>query len=73
MRFEVFPRLTTFKLPPDRSELRIQEIYSALVNDESRTDLVVSDVVSAIESGRFPLVLTERTDHLVIGSALMPS
>lgn len=32
----------------------------------SRTDLIVSDVVNAIEDGRFPLLLSERTDHLQI-------
>ncbi len=35
-----------------------------VVNDERRTDLIVADVVGAIEDGRFPLLLTERTDHL---------
>src|SRR4051812_22316964 len=28
------------------------------------SDLIVADVVAAIEDGRFPLLLTESTDHL---------
>src|SRR6267154_1427035 len=35
-----------------------------LIHDECRTDLIVEDVVAAIEDGRFPLLLTERTDHV---------
>ncbi len=65
-KYEVVPRLTEFKVPPEWQGIGIQDVYTALVNDESRTDLIVSDVVSAIEDGRFPLLLTERTDHLQI-------
>jgi superfamily II DNA or RNA helicase len=51
-------------VPAEWNGIGIQEIYTALVNDERRTDLIVADVVCAIEDGRFPLLLTERTDHL---------
>ena len=63
-RYEAIPRLTDFTVPAEWNGIGIQEVYTALVNDEQRTDLIVSDVVSAIEEGRFPLLLTERTDHL---------
>jgi superfamily II DNA or RNA helicase len=63
-QYEVIPRLTGFTVPPEWNGIGIQDIYTALLNDEQRTDLIVSDVVSAIEEGRFPLLLTERTDHL---------
>lgn len=63
-RYEVIPRLTEFTVPAEWNGIGIQDIYTALVNDEQRTDLIVADVVSAIEDGRFPLLLTERTDHL---------
>ena len=42
----------------------IQDIYTALINDDERNNLIVADVVSTIEDKRFPLLLTERTDHL---------
>jgi superfamily II DNA or RNA helicase len=64
LRYEVIPRLTEFTVPAEWNDIGIQDVYTALVNDEQRTDLIVSDVVSAIEEGRFPLLLTERTDHL---------
>src|SRR6266478_5300126 len=64
LAYEVVPRFTEFKVPPEWQGIGIQDIYTALVNDEVRTDLIVADVVSAIEEGFFPLLLTERTDHL---------
>jgi superfamily II DNA or RNA helicase len=62
--YEVIPRITEFTVPPEWNGIGIQDIYTALVNDEQRTDFIVADVVGAIEDGRFPLLLTERTDHL---------
>jgi hypothetical protein len=41
-----------------------EDIYTALINDDERNNLIVADVVCAIEDKRFPLLLTERTDHL---------
>jgi hypothetical protein len=63
-QYEVIPKLTEFTVPPEWNDIGIQEIYTALVHDEQRSDLIVADVVAAIEDGRFPLLLTERTDHL---------
>ena len=63
-QYEVIPRLTEFTVPPEWNGIGIQDIYTALVHDDQRTDLIVADVVGAIEDGRFPLLLTERTDHL---------
>jgi len=64
LQYEVIPRLTEFTVPPEWNGICIQDIYTAIVNDTHRTDLIVADVVCAIEAGRFPLLLTERTDHL---------
>jgi len=63
-QYEVIPRLTAFTVPPEWNDIGIQDIYTALVHDDQRSDLIVADVVGAIEEGRFPLLLTERTDHL---------
>ncbi|MEK6287703.1 MAG: DEAD/DEAH box helicase family protein [Acidobacteriota bacterium] len=64
IQHEVIPRFTEFTVPPEWTGIGIQDIYAALVNDDQRTDLIVSDIVCAVEDGRVPLVLTERTDHL---------
>jgi Domain of unknown function (DUF3883) len=65
-QYEVIPRSTEFTVPPEWNDIGIQDIYTALVHDDQRSDLIVADVVGAIEEGRFPLLLTERTDHLQI-------
>ena len=62
--YEVIPRLTEFTVPSEWNDIGIQDIYTALIHDNQRSDLIVADVVAAIEEGRFPLLLTERTDHL---------
>ncbi len=51
----------------------IQELYSALAADDGRNSLMVEDVVAAVRSGRSPVVLTERREHLqVLVAALQP-
>ena len=64
IRHEVIPRFTKFEVPPEWTDIGIQDIYAALSNDDQRNDLIVSDVLHAVEDGRVPLVLTERTGHV---------
>lgn len=45
-------------------EKAIYEIYTELVNDRARNSLIASDVLTAIQEGRTPLVLSERKLHL---------
>ena len=42
----------------------IHEIYQALIKDEKRNQLIINDILQAIANGRFPVILTERKDHL---------
>lgn len=63
-RHVVVPRFTKFALPEESDDVGIQEIYSRLVADNSRTALIVADVLAALDEGRSPLILTERTEHL---------
>ena len=60
----VRPKLTDFRMDGDRTDASIQDVYAALVTDEARNECIVRDVIHAVESGRSPLVLTGRTDHL---------
>jgi superfamily II DNA or RNA helicase len=59
-------RETGFQLPPEMTtdRLSITAIYAALAQDETRNTLIFDDVLIALESGRSPIVLTERRDHL---------
>ncbi len=61
---KVTPRHTEFRMPPDLTDVTIQDIYSALVNDVQRNEMIADDIVRAVESGRCPLFLTGRTEHL---------
>ena len=55
---------TKFSLPGQSDDISIQELYSQLAENEERNDLIVNDVLLAIEEGRSPILLTERKDHL---------
>lgn len=55
---------TKFSLPDQSSEIPIQTLYGQLAKNEERNDLIVNDVLFAIEEGRSPILLTERKDHL---------
>ncbi len=59
------PRTTAYLLPPEAEGSQIQRLYASLVGDRTRNDLICSDVLHVLQEGRTPLVLTERTDHLV--------
>lgn len=60
----VVPRLTEFTAEPRSTDSGIQVLYAALARDERRNVKIASDVLEAVESGRSPLVLTERTEQV---------
>ncbi|MDD5261256.1 MAG: DEAD/DEAH box helicase family protein [Methylacidiphilales bacterium] len=61
----VIPKLTYFRLPEaPGSKKAIHEIYAALVHDEARNRMILNDIRDALDRGRSPLLLTERTEHL---------
>ena len=58
---------TNFHLPlpvPNPTALSIQDIYALLVKDDERNQLIANDVVAAVHARRFPVLLTERREHL---------
>jgi superfamily II DNA or RNA helicase len=49
---------------PDRTELlTIQAIFKHVALDEGRNQLTVEDIARALAEGRYPLVLTQRTQQ----------
>jgi superfamily II DNA or RNA helicase/very-short-patch-repair endonuclease len=63
----VLVRPTGFRapdLPAADSRAEFQRLYEALTQNPARNQLICSDVIAAAQAGRFPLVLTERTEHL---------
>ncbi len=64
----VWVRPTGFRpLDAANPDVRVQfhDLYDALIADESRNRLIIEDVMEAVREGRSPVVLTERTDHLL--------
>jgi|WetSurMetagenome_2_1015567.scaffolds.fasta_scaffold00048_10 superfamily II DNA or RNA helicase len=61
----VIVRETTFRLPPDSpAQPAIHEIWSSLIKDENRTALIVGDIIESLRLKQFPLILSDRKDHL---------
>jgi superfamily II DNA or RNA helicase len=57
-------RETGFRLVASSQAPGIQEIYGRLAIDEARNEMIVNDVIRALEDGRSPILLTERREHL---------
>jgi superfamily II DNA or RNA helicase len=72
----VLVRPTSFRLPArlqDTASYSIQEVFSLLSQDEERNELIVQDVVAAAQAMRFPVLLTERREHVdVLANLLSP-
>jgi len=63
----VLVRPTSFsptKPANEDTRLRFHQLYEEIVQDEVRNQLICSEVISAIQRGRSPIILTERKDHL---------
>ncbi|WP_207907567.1 TOTE conflict system archaeo-eukaryotic primase domain-containing protein [Effusibacillus lacus] len=60
----VIPRYTSFSLPEPNEKAGIHQIYEALALDENRNTLIFDDLLMALDEGRSPLLLTERTAHV---------
>jgi superfamily II DNA or RNA helicase len=64
---KVVVRETNFKMPASFEAdqyTAIHEIYKALLQSEERNQVIVTDVINAIKNNRFPVILTERVEHL---------
>jgi superfamily II DNA or RNA helicase len=61
----VIPRFTRFQKPAHRGEdWTFNDIYEDIQNNELRNSLILQDVIRAVEQGRSPLILSERTKHV---------
>ncbi len=64
---KVIVRETNFRMPASFEADRytaIQEIYKALLRSDERNQIIVAGVMNAIKNNRFPVILTERKEHL---------
>lgn len=70
----VLVRPTSFRnMESDDGDTRMQfhGLYKALVQDDTRNQMICHDVVETVRLGRKPVVLTERRDHLEVLIALL--
>lgn len=44
--------------------VQLHQLYGELIADEERNRIICGDIVETVRQGRFPLVLTERREHL---------
>jgi len=47
-----------------KDDSKIHDLWRAMITDEQRNRMIVDDTTQALAEGRFPLILTERRDHL---------
>jgi superfamily II DNA or RNA helicase len=66
----VYKKETTFSYGWDDNS-KIHDVWSRLIADEERNRLIVHDIITALDEGRFPLILTERREHLDTLSELL--
>lgn len=63
----VIQRHTEFRLATtsdETSSVPFHEVYRLLALDQARNELLINDVITAMNAGRSPLILTERKEHL---------
>ena len=59
----VIPRSTDVQISD--TSTGIQNVYKLLTQNDSRNKIIIEDVRAALVAGRKPLVLTERTEHVL--------
>lgn len=63
---KVIVREMDTELPEQREEVTIHQVYEAIFRNQKRNETIVHDVKQALENGRYPLILTERKEHVEI-------
>jgi superfamily II DNA or RNA helicase len=63
----LIPCFTSFKKPFSQTEetWHITQIYTTLSKDEFRNQQIVTDVLDAVRNDRTPIILTQRTEHVM--------
>lgn len=61
----VIVRNSNFKMPEEAGpQPPIHQVWSHLISDEERLELVADDVIENLDENRVPLVISERKEHL---------
>jgi superfamily II DNA or RNA helicase len=57
-------RETGFTIPAEAEKPAIHELYQSLSNNNDRNQRIAADIEKAASDGHYPLVLTERVEHI---------
>lgn len=62
----IIPRFTSFRTPLDREEkdVTIQELYSEIIDNNTRNQQIIEDILDSYKQGRNCIILTLRTAHV---------
>ncbi|MCM3163278.1 TOTE conflict system archaeo-eukaryotic primase domain-containing protein [Metabacillus litoralis] len=60
----LIPKYTNFKSNSTEEGKDIQKIYSELINNQNRNEMIFNDILTELEKGSVPLILTERIEHV---------
>jgi len=66
---KVIVRKTSIKMAdemPDNTDPSIHDLYSMLINNKSRNNMIIEDIIKVIKAKRSPILLTERKEHLAL-------
>ncbi|MBO5320029.1 MAG: DEAD/DEAH box helicase family protein [Ruminococcus sp.] len=58
------PRFTKFRADISEDKPTITEVYKQITESEYRNSLIVNDVKTALQSGRTPIIISERMTHI---------
>jgi superfamily II DNA or RNA helicase len=62
----IIPRFTRFRKPAHRGDGKWEytDICTDIQNSDTRNDLILQDVIAAVQEGRNPIILSERKEHV---------
>ena len=61
----LIPRFTSYRSITEDKQT-ITAMYQSLSEDTVRNDLIVNDICKVVDSGRTPIILTNRTSHVTL-------
>lgn len=67
----LIPRSNEIQSTKDLSKLKLAELYDEIMNNKSRNELIINDIIESLKLGSTPLILTERVEHLNILSNML--
>lgn len=58
------PRFTKFRTDISDNKPTITEVYKQITESKYRNTLIVNDVITAVQSGKTPIIISERMTHI---------